>query len=114
MWELWKVRNLAIFEDKHLTSFKVVGEGNGSTFGAMGFFFGYYFLICKDSSVTLSGTYETFDGASQHSASTCGAGAFIKLNDQAYFNISLNVDFGTNTRSEICALWCLLHFTNVR
>lgn len=60
------------------------------------------------------GSFGKFDGASQDSASSCGTSAFIYLNEHAYFNIWLNVGIGTNTGSEVCALWSLLYFSNVR
>lgn len=61
------------------------------------------------------GSYGKFGGASQGSDCVYGVGAFIFLNSYCYFNIWMNVvGMGTNTKGEVCVLWCILYFAKLR
>lgn len=51
-----------------------------------------------------------FDGAAAGGGGGCGAGVVLHLNTSVSFRIHLNMGPGTNTRSELCALWLLLYF----
>ena len=51
-----------------------------------------------------------FDGASQDGGTKCGVGAILISPLLGRFNIKWNCGFGTNTRSELLALWSILHF----
>ena len=51
-----------------------------------------------------------FDGASQDGGSRCGVGAILITPLLGRFNIKWNCGVGTNTRSELLALWSILHF----
>ena len=51
-----------------------------------------------------------FNGASQVNGFSCGASAYLKLNETYAFEIKLNCGKGTNTRGEFLALWGLLFF----
>lgn len=66
--------------------------------------------INKPLPFIFAGSYGKFDGASQGLDCACGIGAFIFLNSYYYLNLWMNVCMGTNTKSEVCALWCLLYF----
>ena len=51
-----------------------------------------------------------FDGASQDGGKKCGVGVVLISPLLGRFYIKWNCGFGTNTRSELLALWSLLHF----
>ena len=51
-----------------------------------------------------------FDGASQDGGTKCGVGAILISPLLGRFNIKWNCGFGTNTWSELLALWSILHF----
>jgi ribonuclease HI len=53
---------------------------------------------------------EYFDGASHSRGEKCGVGAVIKFPVLGIFKIKMNCGSGTNTRSELLALWSLLYF----
>ena len=50
-----------------------------------------------------------FDGASQDGGTRCGVGAILIAPHLGRYNIKWNCGFGTNTWSELLALWGLLH-----
>jgi ribonuclease HI len=51
-----------------------------------------------------------FDGASQDRGQKCGAGAVLKCLVKGTFKIMMTCGRGTNTRSELLVVWCLLYF----
>ena len=51
-----------------------------------------------------------FDGASQEGGTKCGVGAILISPLLGRYNIMWNCGIGTNTRSEMLALWSILHF----
>ena len=51
-----------------------------------------------------------FDGASQDGGTKCGVGAILISPLLSRYNIMWNCGYGTNTRSELLALWSILHF----
>ena len=51
-----------------------------------------------------------FDGASQEGGTKCGIGAILISPLLGRYNIMWNCGIGTNTRSEMLALWSILHF----
>jgi ribonuclease HI len=51
-----------------------------------------------------------FDGASQDRGSKCGVGAVIKCPLIGTFRLKMNYGWGTNTKGELLALWCILYF----
>ena len=51
-----------------------------------------------------------FDGASQNGGTSCGVGAILISPVLGRYHIKWNCGIGTNTRSELLALWSLLHY----
>ena len=51
-----------------------------------------------------------FDWASQEGGTKCGAGAILIAPHLGRYNIKWNCGYGTNTWSELLALWSILHF----
>jgi len=56
--------------------------------------------------VILGETKGHFDGAVQRGR--CGGGGYIQLNSQHSFHFRIGLGSGSNTRSELLALWTLL------
>lgn len=100
IWEIWKARNLYIFEDKMVTP----EWGNRLASAA-------YFerLIPMEKPLqrcpcslsmyeSREGCWDQFDGASQSNASLCGAGAAIFWNQSEKFLLWMNCGVGNNTK----------------
>jgi ribonuclease HI len=111
-WEVWKHKNLAIFEDHPINRVTVcnrilqdLGEVTGSKCTKVSRIERSPFLV-GDWPVGF------FDGASQERGTKCGAGAVIKCPVLGTFRIKMNCGSGTNTRGELLALWCLLYFAS--
>jgi hypothetical protein len=51
-----------------------------------------------------------FDGASQDRGDKCGARAVLKCPVKGTYRLKMNYGRGSNTRGELLALWCILHF----
>ena len=51
-----------------------------------------------------------FDGASQDGGNKCGVEAILISPHLGRYNIIWNCGIGTNTRSDLLALWSILHF----
>jgi hypothetical protein len=51
-----------------------------------------------------------FYGASQDRGAKCGAGVVLKCPVLGTYRLKMNCGRGTNTRGELLALWCILHF----
>ena len=49
-----------------------------------------------------------FDGAA--SAGSCGVGMVLLVNSSQSYRLRMDVGYGLNTKSELLALWGLLHF----
>jgi len=43
----------------------------------------------------------------------CGAWFVLKCPALGTFNMKMNYGYGTNTKGELLALWCILYFSNV-
>jgi ribonuclease HI len=113
-WEIWKQRNLVLFEDRPASVLKVkmkaiVGfkehHREGSDFGRK---------IAPPPVLNDHYPVGFFDGASQDGGQKCGAGVFIKMNSSLSFRLKLNCGQGTNTRGELLSLWSLLFFADSR
>jgi ribonuclease HI len=109
-WEVWKHRNLAIFEDRPLNRVKVcnsilqdLGETKVSNSTKVS-------RIDRPPLLDWDLAVGFFDGASQDRGEKCGAGAVLKCPELGTFRLKMNCGSGTNTRGELLALWCLLYF----
>lgn len=107
-WEIWKQRNLAIFEDGYPNRIRVCN----SIYQDLG-----------DIKVSLAGKGRRIDrpplidwdmevgffyGVSQDRGTRCGAGAVIKCPVLGTYRLKMNCSNGTNTKGQILALWCIL------
>jgi hypothetical protein len=111
-WEVWKHRNLVIFEGRPLNRDKVcnsilqdLGETKVSNFTKVD-------RIDMPPILDWDLAVGFFDGASQERGEKCGAGAVLKCPEKGTYKIMMNCGRETNTRGELLTLWCLLYFAS--
>jgi ribonuclease HI len=113
-WEVWKHRNLMIFEDKEKNLFRVcnyilqdLGEQKltHDTF---------HIRIDRPPAFDWDGAVGFFDGASQERGTKCGAGAILKCPSLGTYKLKMNCGNGTNTKGEMLALWLILYFSYLK
>jgi hypothetical protein len=115
-WEVWKHRNLLIFEDKALNLIRVCN---------------YILQDLGEQKLTLDTSHKRidrppvfywggnvvgfFDGASQETGGMkCGAGTILKCPLLGTYKLKMNCGKGTNTKGEMLALWLILYFSYLK
>jgi hypothetical protein len=109
--EVWKHRNLVIFEDRHLNRVKVcnsilqdLGETKISYSTKVS-------MIDRPPILDWDLEVEFFDDASQDRGSKCGVGAMLKCPLLGTFKLKMNYGIGTNTRGVLLPLCSILFFS---
>jgi hypothetical protein len=112
--EVWKQRNLLIFEDKALNLIRVCN---------------YILQDMGEQKLTLDTSHKRidrplvfywggvvgfFDGASQERGMKCGAGTILKCSSLGTYKLKMNCGKGTNTKGEMLALWLILYFSYLK
>jgi hypothetical protein len=113
-WEIWKHKNMIIFEEHNLSLARVcnrilqdLGENKKIQIAQ-------HHRITRPPLLDWNLAVGFFDGASQCEGSKCGAGAILKCPELGFYSLKLNCGPGTNTRGELLALWSILFFAHYK
>lgn len=119
IWEVWRTRNLCIFEDvkpfRAGLCFKIIAayrEFTNTVKPVVGM--NTRQLKNRLSPPILVFPCGFFDGAATCRNGTGGSGATLHFTCSITVHLWLNLGMGTNTRSEVCALWLLLYWARLR
>jgi len=95
-WEIWKHRNLAIFEDRLVNRDRVCSS---------------IIQVLGGIKIGQNRKERRMDEASQE---ICGAGAVLKCPVLGTYRIKMNCGSGSNTKAELLALWYILYFAHFK
>ena len=106
LWNIWKARNLAIFEGKKRSVLYIVQliTLQVQTYSYRSVKVKRYRQIGAPPCLVFPCGF--FDGASVKK--TVGVGYSIHLNETHHYEFALGVGYGTNTKAELMGLWALL------
>jgi hypothetical protein len=113
-WEVWKSRNINIFDNKFSSpsavAFKALSQFNEFS-GRRNLSLARRPLcpVFPDDIAT-----RFFDGSSSQNGVVCACGVVLKLLNGNVFLLGLNVGSGTNSKAELLGLWVLLFFSRVQ
>lgn len=106
---IWLARNSIIFRDNFITPLQIANKVQAYWNEGPRQNSPHKTRIIQPPSFKHDMAFGYFDGASQDGGNKCGVGAILISPLLGRYNIKWNCGFGTNSRSELLALWSLLH-----
>jgi hypothetical protein len=109
-WEVWKHRNLLIFEDQQKNHIRVCNyilqdlEEQKITQDTK------HKRIDRSPTLEWDGAVGFFDGDSEERGTKCGARSILKFPLLGSYRLKMNWGIGTNTKGELMALWIIFVF----
>lgn len=108
IWGIWKLRNHILFDGAIFNFQSSLQYILQILSGALKKRINYKSKSMYCPLITDNGPFGFFDGVEQ--CGRCRAGGLFVISNSDYYELSLGCGMGSNTRAELLALWCLLHF----
>lgn len=112
IWEVWRSRNDCIFQDKLVSYLSTMSRVCSSPHFPEQSSRSQFCRSVENSPIIQVGNVGYFDGATKYGL--CGDGMYLLLGNSSSFKLPMDVGRGSNTKTELLALWGLLFFANQR